>query len=362
METYHGYVRTRHDAVKLFEACRLGLLSRVQRRLSEKERQSIRSGSVFVWDEREAGIRRWTDGKSWSAGRVSGGFLKYKEMEGKRGSGFGDCTRCANRTSDWRRNGNENHNTHDHDSEEYRYKGAGLMQQHFSSTTPSGQHLHLISYYCRSWHGQPHLSQPSADPSLRDVVLPKSMYPAPSTRDFDHTPALVRTPMQQPCIVSSHYSHSQQLHLRHQEPYTPHLAQPGCGCGLCVSLAATLSHRRYATDPYSQPQRVQPHEIAQPRSAVLAPVYLNSHYKHSTPYEHELSSLKTRNLLRSTRVTTNRVGHHRQNCKTCRHQRTQPQTIRAFAPGPPVAMAGWARFRGRPRAICRRANGICHQT
>lgn len=48
METYNGHVRTPADAIILFEACRLGLLPRVQRRLSEKERQSIKSGSVFV--------------------------------------------------------------------------------------------------------------------------------------------------------------------------------------------------------------------------------------------------------------------------------------------------------------------------
>src|ERR1700761_6498743 len=86
METYYGQVRTPQDAIVLFEACRLGILPRVQRRLSEKERQQIRSGSVFVWDEREAGMRRWTDGKSWSASRVSGSFLTYREMEGKRSS------------------------------------------------------------------------------------------------------------------------------------------------------------------------------------------------------------------------------------------------------------------------------------
>ncbi|KAF2726139.1 hypothetical protein K431DRAFT_280158 [Polychaeton citri CBS 116435] len=54
METYHGHVRTPVDAIFFFEACRIGLLPRVQRRLSEKERQSIKSGSVFVWYESEA--------------------------------------------------------------------------------------------------------------------------------------------------------------------------------------------------------------------------------------------------------------------------------------------------------------------
>ncbi|KAH8888653.1 hypothetical protein GQ53DRAFT_584779, partial [Thozetella sp. PMI_491] len=152
METYHGYVRTPADAIKLFEACRLGLLPRVQRRLSEKERQSIRSGSVFVWDEREAGMRRWTDGKSWSASRVSGSFLTYREMEGKRDRDDGE-------------------------PDGYRYKIDGLMKQSFSITTSTGQHLHLISYYQRPMHGEPDLMQPTQDPSLRGVVPVKGMYP-----------------------------------------------------------------------------------------------------------------------------------------------------------------------------------------
>ncbi|KAF4217043.1 hypothetical protein CNMCM5878_006711 [Aspergillus fumigatiaffinis] len=88
METYIGHVPAPADANILFEACRIGLLPRVQRRLSEKERRSIRCGSVFVWDEREAGMRRWTDGKSWGPSRVSGGFLTYRELAGKRRGGY----------------------------------------------------------------------------------------------------------------------------------------------------------------------------------------------------------------------------------------------------------------------------------
>ncbi len=145
METYHGHVRTPADAIKLFEACRLGMLPRVQRRLSEKERQSIRSGSVFVWDEKEAGMRRWTDGKSWSASRVSGSFLTYREMEGKRGSGFNVVRRGAGKTPDSGRGSDEDQD--DGEPDGYRYKVDGLMKQSFSITTSTGQHLHLISYY-----------------------------------------------------------------------------------------------------------------------------------------------------------------------------------------------------------------------
>ncbi|KAI1851416.1 hypothetical protein JX265_000350 [Neoarthrinium moseri] len=192
METYRGYVRTPADAIKLFEACRLGLLPRVQRRLSEKERQSIRSGSVFVWDEREAGMRRWTDGKSWSASRVSGSFLTYREMEGKRGSGFGNSRRSNGRTPDSGRLSDEDP---DGEPEGYRYKADGLMKQSFSITTSQGQHLHLISYYSRPHPGAPDLPQPSSDPQLRHIVPAKGMYPESSLHEST-PPALTRTPMQ----------------------------------------------------------------------------------------------------------------------------------------------------------------------
>ncbi|KAI0129083.1 Gti1/Pac2 family-domain-containing protein [Xylariales sp. AK1849] len=192
METYRGYVRTPADAIKLFEACRLGLLPRVQRRLSEKERQSIRSGSVFVWDEREAGMRRWTDGKSWSASRVSGSFLTYREMEGKRGSGFGNTRRSNGRTPDSGRLSDEDA---DGEPEGYRYKADGLMKQSFSITTSQGQHLHLISYYSRPLPGAPDLPQPSTDPQLRHIIPAKGMYPESSLHDAN-PPALTRTPMQ----------------------------------------------------------------------------------------------------------------------------------------------------------------------
>jgi hypothetical protein len=195
METYQGHVRTPQDAIILFEACRIGLLPRVQRRLSEKERQLIKSGSVFVWDEREAGMRRWTDGKSWSASRVSGSFLTYREMEGKRGAtGFQPPppSRKANgaKSSSSSRNG-------DSDGEDgpegYRYKQDGLMKQSFSITTQDNRHLHLISYYARNQHEL--LKQPSTDPALRNIVPAKGMYPEAAVNEASTIPAVTRGPM-----------------------------------------------------------------------------------------------------------------------------------------------------------------------
>ncbi|KAK0721453.1 camp independent regulatory protein, partial [Apiosordaria backusii] len=194
METYYGMVKTPADAIKLFEACRMGILPRVQRRLSEKERQQIRSGSVYVWDEREAGMRRWTDGKSWSASRVSGSFLTYREMEGKRGNGFGSSRRGAGRTPDSGRGSDEDQDDGEPDSlaAGYRYKTDGLMKQSFSITTSNSQHLHLISYYTRNSQT---LQTPSTDPQLRHIIPQKGMYPESSLNDQS---ALTRSPMQQP--------------------------------------------------------------------------------------------------------------------------------------------------------------------
>ncbi|KAK0252478.1 Gluconate transport-inducing protein [Friedmanniomyces endolithicus] len=196
METYNGLVRTPADAIILFEACRIGLLPRVQRRLSEKERQSIKSGSVFVWDEREAGMRRWTDGKSWSASRVSGSFLTYREMEGKRGGSNFD--KNANRDGIQGNDGDS-----DGGPDGYRYKPDGLMKQSFSITTNNGQHLHLISYFSRATAVTQNLMQPSNDPQLRHIRPEKGMYPESTVHEQSTIPAITRGPMASPGYAPS---------------------------------------------------------------------------------------------------------------------------------------------------------------
>ncbi|ORY33026.1 Gti1/Pac2 family-domain-containing protein [Naematelia encephala] len=68
------------DAIHILEAVRLGLVPRVTRRLTGHERSMIRPGTVWVWEEEETNMRRWTDGRRWGASRVGGGgFLVYTE-------------------------------------------------------------------------------------------------------------------------------------------------------------------------------------------------------------------------------------------------------------------------------------------
>lgn len=79
--TFRGFVDTTHDALVLLEACNQQQCDRVTRRLQEKERSEITSGSVYVFDENESRIKRWTDGRMWSPSRILGNFLVYRELD-----------------------------------------------------------------------------------------------------------------------------------------------------------------------------------------------------------------------------------------------------------------------------------------
>ncbi|CEI86524.1 Putative Ras-like protein Rab-18 [Rhizopus microsporus] len=53
-ETFHGFIETTTDTLLIFEACRQGILPKINRRLQERERGAVKSGTVFVFDEKES--------------------------------------------------------------------------------------------------------------------------------------------------------------------------------------------------------------------------------------------------------------------------------------------------------------------
>lgn len=80
--TFNGHIATTMDAAILFEACLQGRIPHVPRRPHDRERQDlIASGNVFIYEEHASGIKRWTDGVSWSPSRILGNFLIYRELE-----------------------------------------------------------------------------------------------------------------------------------------------------------------------------------------------------------------------------------------------------------------------------------------
>ena len=278
METYNGQVRTPQDAIILFEACRLGELPRVQRRLSEKERQQIKSGSVFVWDEKEAGMRRWTDGKSWSASRVSGSFLTYREMEGKRGgsnlSTGGQVD--ARRTPDGLPAGppsDSGPESGDDGPDGYRYKPDGLMKQSFSITNSNGDHLHLISYFARTHPAAGHLNSPSNDPVLRHIRPPKGMYPESTVQEQQNIPAVTRTPLQ-----TTGYSTMPQTAAYARNGFAPtsqgHSQGPSQGPLPSNSHPGCWPHQTPPLNGHSQPGYVYQYQPSNPPLNHAPPGYL----------------------------------------------------------------------------------------
>ncbi|KAI0944250.1 hypothetical protein AcW1_002005 [Taiwanofungus camphoratus] len=76
------HLRDARDAHVVFEAVRLNILPLITRRLTATEREQLKSGNVFVWEEAEhkqGGLERWTDGRRWSQSRMRGDYLFYEE-------------------------------------------------------------------------------------------------------------------------------------------------------------------------------------------------------------------------------------------------------------------------------------------
>ncbi|EXU94862.1 Gti1/Pac2 family transporter [Metarhizium robertsii] len=80
--TWHGHISSTMDILILVEAYLRNHLSGVPRRPDDIEKRDlIKSGSVFIIDQHDSGIKRWTDGRSWSPSRIFGDFLLYTELE-----------------------------------------------------------------------------------------------------------------------------------------------------------------------------------------------------------------------------------------------------------------------------------------
>ncbi|KAJ6554977.1 Gti1/Pac2 family-domain-containing protein [Mycena vulgaris] len=77
------HIRDVADAHKVLEAVRLNILPLIRRRLVAHEREQLKSGNVFVWEEAEdsdeGGLVRWTEGRRWSQSRMRGDYLFYEE-------------------------------------------------------------------------------------------------------------------------------------------------------------------------------------------------------------------------------------------------------------------------------------------
>lgn len=195
IETFFGPIDTTSDALRVFELCRLGRLGRVRRRLHDKERKMIRSGSVFVFDEAESGIKRWTDGRLWSPSRILGNFLIYRELERRDASGFAASGRDeeiawiggssmahdehTEEHSSLLRSKKLNGGQHSHKGR-FVFKPGGLLKKTISAHVDAHIH-HLVCYYTRRDLSVGTWDSRLVD-ELRKVRIPKSLVLAQNFR------------------------------------------------------------------------------------------------------------------------------------------------------------------------------------
>ncbi|KAL7271277.1 Global transcription regulator sge1 [Rhizina undulata] len=188
--TYHGFLLTTRDALLLIQAVENGIIEGVPRRPHDKERERlIRSGNIFVFTEQGSGVRRWTDGFTWSPSRIMGNFLLYREMAEPFSPG--EKKRARRKRSD----GSFEYTSPDPPQQQqppptplpecdrylvgslwdsYGFKTGGLVKKTLSIML-HGRKYHVVAYYsiehAKRLTGTPQLMEPSKDPNLNTLAL-----------------------------------------------------------------------------------------------------------------------------------------------------------------------------------------------
>jgi len=143
-ETFHGFISNLDDALLVVEAARIGLLPRVTRRFTENERNTIiKHGSIFVYEENQASIRRWNDDRRWTSSRIYGCFLLYREIVKDKSSP---------------------------------QLAQPMMKKTLSIYNGKGDQFRLISYYLKNQAKQAALEKPRFNSALSQITVPKDYY------------------------------------------------------------------------------------------------------------------------------------------------------------------------------------------
>ncbi|GAN05458.1 conserved hypothetical protein [Mucor ambiguus] len=226
-ESFFGFIESTTDALLVFEACRRGNLPKVGRRLQDRERGSIKSGTVFVFDEKESGIKRWTDGLVWSPSRILGNFLIYRELDGRESLyqhnrvpldyepthysspyDFG-VTRNESMQPVVGELSNEERNRERNLvgslTDTYKFRKGGLIKKTISIHL-NGSTQHMISYYTRSDVLEGRLATPSSVSDLSDLqispdLLLKQSFRVPPSVEFAES--LLKRPSLSPTSTNS---------------------------------------------------------------------------------------------------------------------------------------------------------------
>ncbi|KAI9164216.1 Global transcription regulator sge1 [Blastocladiella emersonii ATCC 22665] len=180
--TYVGYVQELQDALYVFEGTQTGQLPRTVRRLTAPEKtRAVFHGAVYVFLEKESGIKRWTDKLHWSASRISGQFLVYREIEKIADDPAALLTPPQSppsaRAADLPANAVVSAQAPTcaiARKQGFTLKGHGMVKRTLSLVYRGVTH-HLVSYYDEQRLDE--LSRPSADPALTALQLCSEIQP-----------------------------------------------------------------------------------------------------------------------------------------------------------------------------------------
>ncbi|GJJ05943.1 hypothetical protein Clacol_000130 [Clathrus columnatus] len=186
--SFHGSVADQYDAALLVTAARLGFIPRFRRRLDLVEQRAlIHSGSVFLWNEEESYMKRWTDGYPWSPSRVQNKFLVYREMTKRGGARSRTAARLLGHTPEssaesqrrkYIRNlGSslfnrgeleylEMYSNSGYSKSDDIFKRGGLIKKTYTITLPK-ETWHVVAYYTLEDVLNDRFTTPSESPLLR---------------------------------------------------------------------------------------------------------------------------------------------------------------------------------------------------
>lgn len=82
-DPYQCCLHNKRECSILLQLAFLGAIKKTRNRLTKEEKKHIKPGNVYIYNEKETGIRRWTDDKEWTPSRIQGAFLLYREMNGE---------------------------------------------------------------------------------------------------------------------------------------------------------------------------------------------------------------------------------------------------------------------------------------
>ncbi len=393
--TFHGHVSTTSDALVLFEACLSGQLSHVPRRPHDRERNSlIRSGCIFIYEENASGIKRWTDGVTWSPSRILGNFLVYRELDkpfppGEKKRAMKKNNRRPTRPGDpYSRpegSGSYSPTTPQTTSfpspstpteaerqligslvDSYGFKQNGLVKKTMSVTVQGVTH-HLVSYYNMDDVINRHLQTPSETANLRGVrprgeLTTKQSFRAP-LEEMDDTLEGARDGSQglygyRPLGPQGYYPGANPYHAPSPYPQNTHqqgipspysVGQPGMSGGFAPPIGTPQMPQRdtdyggYGQSPYNRnydslhssiPTSTHPKSIPPTPTSAISPGFPDRPPSQShNPGMYPQSEMQPRSLTAPSHVDPRAPTNFNRNSYSMPNI---PDPIRSMQPSPMI--------------------------